>query len=163
MTMTPAELLKLCDEADAVAKDATPGPWFVYADAVAMEIDSRYVDPDTGQEMGSLYPEKVAEANDDDMAFIAAARTLVPDLAAALREAVAALDEARKEIEQLKDRVEFYRAPSAYYQSRGHADSCNWVTHPNAYWPCSCGAGTRASAAIDAAMSAEKETADANL
>lgn len=85
-TNPAADLKALCDRAEALAGKATPGPWWTegWADGKTGNIELA--------DVVDLHGTVTNEALPDDAEFIAASRTLVPQLAAALRDMEAAVD-----------------------------------------------------------------------
>ena len=80
--MTNDELLKLCEEAERLAGAATEGPWRVYhsESGPTIQVPSGWLALLAWDYCGKGLPQK------DNADFIAFSRTLVPRLAAALRE-----------------------------------------------------------------------------
>jgi hypothetical protein len=86
--MTPTPWLARLDELEALAEAATPGPW----DAPSREAE--YF-ADTIIMLADTY-----ENYQNNCAFIAASRTAVPQLVAALREAMTALERVNAETQR---------------------------------------------------------------
>ena len=91
--MTPDEMLALADEAEALDEKATPGPWewLLYPGVRDTREPILQAPHDNVCDFGdseTYYPSNGNAPNTDDMMFIAESRSLVPRLAAALREAV---------------------------------------------------------------------------
>jgi len=87
--MTPADrarMIALVEKLEELAKDATPGPWTQGPRPADDAVD-----------LGSQPKQTINLNRPADAAFIAAARTAVPALCAALREADAAVAFAREE------------------------------------------------------------------
>jgi len=82
--------LALCEQAEKLASEATPGPWepeWTYSSHDNIKFTS-YDACGTGPIHGGTSLERVQPQAEADAAFIAASRGLVPALAAALRQSV---------------------------------------------------------------------------
>lgn len=87
--MTPDEMLKLADEADKLAAEATPGPWHI---GPYYKCDVHSPHQRVGRDF-VVHGNTWSAVDRADAPFIAASRTLVPQLAVALRDTVAKLQE----------------------------------------------------------------------
>ena len=105
MSATPTAAL--VEEAEKLSQRATPGPWRVGTVHAAEEVWAAYPDGLAGlaseRLLLRLNPNFTSE---QDTAFIARARTLVPELAAALRRAKAERDAQHAEVLRLTGELE---------------------------------------------------------
>lgn len=96
MTTTPTAAL--VEEAEALSRCATPAPW-IYTRGVCLKHYVASENKDLALSFQSMHWEDGREvAAEADAKFIARARTLVPELASALRRAEAERDEARAQV-----------------------------------------------------------------
>lgn len=105
-TTTPLALAALCDEAEALHRAATPGPWqdgFAHWGHSCIDAMRVAVDQDWAQKHGMSLINGVPAVgvvpycamSIEDAAFIAASRRIVPALAAAIRSLTAERDALR--------------------------------------------------------------------
>ncbi len=111
--MTHDEMLALADDAERLAEAATPGPWEPGGPypsvSVIYQVDAGtpgpYAEPPMWEPVCKIHDgspdwQKPPLAAVNDAEFIAVSRTLVPQLTAALREAVAECERLRGELTQ---------------------------------------------------------------